>query len=229
MLTFLERGSAFSDEQNCAFFTDGSDLVLTDLSMSGFHKLRRRGMEGTGHIYVLVTHTHSDHVGGIPMLIHYAFYVWHVPVTVGAPSEVVGKQLKTLISELDGCADAAYEIVDAASLKWVKRVILTEHAPSLDGRCFGYQLDIGGRNVIYTGDTSTLEKFLPYIDGDTVLYTEAASRFSGVHLHLEKAIGTLRTLSESGTEIYLMHLDDEDAISAMIEGTDIKLAPLYNR
>ena len=36
-------------------------------------------------------------------------------------------------------------------------------------------------------------------------------------------------LINNGINVYLMHLDREDVVNEMIEGTLIKLAPLYER
>ncbi|MBR4010497.1 MAG: MBL fold metallo-hydrolase, partial [Clostridiales bacterium] len=69
MLTFFGRGSAFTKEHNSAYFTDGNDLILLDCPMSTFSKLRARGLSRYESIYVLITHTHGDHVGGVAMLI----------------------------------------------------------------------------------------------------------------------------------------------------------------
>ena len=70
MLRFLGRGSAFTEQQNSAFFTDGGDLVLIDCAMSAFHRLKALDPFelvkpcALHRIYVIVTHTHGDHVGG---------------------------------------------------------------------------------------------------------------------------------------------------------------------
>ena len=252
MLKFLGRRSAFNPEQNSAFFVSGGNLVFLDLPMSALHKAISIGREGfekenntdgsfekggpLERIYVIVTHTHGDHVGGIPMLIHYARYVWKLPVTVAAPSEEVAEDLRFLIERLEGCDRDAYSLVNLGSTSdnpddnlnsWVKDVILTEHTPGLAGRCFGYHLNIEGRSVIYTGDTNTLEPFKSFIKEGTVLYTEASVFDSPVHISLGRELEYLKSLTGQGVEVYLMHLDDEDKIMEMIAGTDIKPAPIF--
>ena len=235
MLRFLGRGSAFADEQNSAFFTCGNDLVLIDLAMSDFHKVKRFDLDTMFDkpietVYVLVTHTHSDHCGGIPMLIHLAFYVWHKPVVVVAPNEEIASDLEYLIDRLDGCDRNGYTLITSGLLnkEWFVEVVPTDHSPSLKGRCFGYRLKVGGTPVIYTGDTCTLEPFKPYIMPGTILYTEAAAIDSGVHIFLKDHLPYLTEQAAAGTAVYLMHLDNEESIAQMIEGTDIQLAPLYN-
>ena len=181
-----------------------------------------------GSITVLVTHTHSDHCGGIPMLIHYAKHWLHVPVTVAAPTAEVAADLRYLIERLDGCKPEDYVLTTAAECgaPWLNTVVPVRHSEGLSGRCFGYVLSVSGQTVVYTGDTAELEPFLPYLSEGAFLYTEAASFDSGVHLFLEKALSTLRQLCASGVRVYLMHLDDEAAIRKIIHCSGIEFAPL---
>ena len=239
LLRFLGRGSAFSDEHNCAFFSEGSELVLIDHSLTAFNRLKNAGVSAltgtpdTKRIYVIITHTHSDHICGIPLLVEYAYYVWKLPVTVAAATEQVAAEMRYYLDEIEGCEDGTYDLVPADSLKWVS----AEHTPTLSGRCFGYALDIGGRKAVYTGDTITLEPFLPYLGTGTEgtggtegteFYTEIAAVRSAVHLNLDDNIEKLKELSAAGTKVVLMHLDDEKKISEAIEGTGITLAALWN-
>ncbi len=235
MLQFFGRGSAFEKEQNSAFFVDQGDLVLFDCPMSAFHRLKAIGPDKltyphkTETIYVLVTHTHCDHTGGLPMLIHYAFYVWHLPVVVAAPSSEVRDDLEYLIGRLDGCNPASYTLTTANTLdRWKVAAIPTSHSPSLSGRCFGYSLLAGDRPLVYTGDTCTLEPFLPYLEPGVTLYTEAAATFSPVHLYIHDRLPLLSELAAKGITVFLMHLDDEAQIQNAIDGTSLTLAPLYS-
>ena len=108
LLQFFGRRSAFFEQQNSAFFIQDHQLILIDCPMSSFHRLKELGPENlvggpVDQIQILVTHTHGDHIGGIPMLIHYCYYILHIPVVVGAPSEEVRKDLEFFIERLEGC------------------------------------------------------------------------------------------------------------------------------
>ena len=233
LLRFLGRGSAFNSPHNCACFTYGQTLVLLDCSMDSFQRLITIGpdrLAGTAvdGIRVLVTHTHGDHISGIPMLIHYCYYIYHLPVTVGAPSAEVLQDLKFYFDRLDGCDPAAYRLILSEEMPdIVTRVIPTEHSPELSGRCFGYQLQADEETVVYTGDTGTLEPFLPFLKAGTDLYTEASVNRSPVHLYLPDILDVLTGLTEQGTGVFLMHLDNEERIRELIQNTAIRLAPLY--
>ena len=100
------------------------------------------------------------------------------------------------------------------------------HAPSLEGRCFGFRLRISGTDVLYTGDTAELEPFLPYLHSGAYLYTEAACFDSGVHLYIDRVLPELKRLTEAGVHVCLMHLDDEAKMADKIRDTAISFAPL---
>ena len=100
MLKFLGRGSAFSDDQNSAFFVDGDDLILIDCPMGSFDKVKKWKLDSYKHIYILVTHTHGDHIAGMGMLVDFLFFLVKTPVTVVAPCEKVMDDLKGFFKRL---------------------------------------------------------------------------------------------------------------------------------
>ena len=194
MLRFLGRGSAFADEHNCAYFTAGADLVLLDCPMSAFTKLKQKDLKAYENIYVLITHTHGDHIGGAAMLIDYVHFVFHSKVTIVAPSENVRNDLTFWLSNLEGCGSDWYAIKLASDLKkdWMGEAIPTTHSEQLSGKCFGYRLSIDGENVIYTGDSNTLAPFEKYLHPGTFLFTEVSAYKTEVHLYCEDIKETIK-------------------------------------
>lgn len=230
MLNFFGRGSAFTDEHNNAFFIDGEDLILLDCSMTAYRKVKRLSLEGIKNLYILVTHTHGDHISGIGMVIDYEFFIGKIPVTVVAPSEEVREDLAFLLKRLEGCGDSWYSLITVSSLskKWFNAAIATTHSPSLQGRCFGYNLTVDGRSVTYTGDSRTLEPFMPYLKPGSILYTEASAYVTEVHLYAGDLRDTIKDLVAKGIEVYVMHLDNETKIMSLLKDSGAKLAPLFD-
>ena len=142
MLTFLGRGSAFADEHNSAFFIHDGNLILIDCPMSSFEKLNDMNLTLFDHIYLLVTHTHGDHVSGIGMLVDLLQFSVRTPITVVAPSKEVEGDLFYLLSRIEGCNESWYELINTEELDtdWFVCSIQTSHTEELAGKCFGYCL-----------------------------------------------------------------------------------------
>lgn len=209
-LTFLGRETGLAVNHISAYFvTDNNELVVIDCSVSAFQKLKQLRLKDYTHIYVHITHTHSDHVGGLSLFVQYMYFTLHRVITIIAPSYIVKQDIKKLLS-IEGCADDWYVITDVekCNKNWINASILTDHTPQLHGKCFGYSLNINGKTIIYTGDTNTLEPFEIDILGCDEFYVDVAIIKSPAHLNLVEALEKFLEFAAHGTKVYLMHLDN---------------------
>ena len=228
MLTFFGRGSAFSDQQNSSYFEDNNDLILIDCPMDSFDILKKWDLTKYKHIYLLVTHTHGDHIGGVGMLVDWLYFMVHIPITIVAPCEEVKADLRYMLRKLEGCNDFWFELISADELNkpWFNRAIPTSHSPELKGKCFGYNLVIEDKNVVYTGDTNTTAPFDKFIKEGTYLYIEVSAHRSNVHLYYEELRPKLEEYISRGAKVYLMHMDDEKKVLDSFYDLDVRPAPL---
>ena len=105
-LNFLGCGSAFNplDGNTSAYFTIGRKLYIVDVGESVFLKLYQKDLlRQYDEILILITHLHADHVGSLPSLISYCYYVKQKKVTVIHPN----RSLITLLDHM-GIAREAY-------------------------------------------------------------------------------------------------------------------------
>ena len=100
MLQFFGRGSAFADQHNAAFFREQGDLILLDCPGTAFQKVKRFDWSNVFNVYVRITHTHGDHIGGLGTLLQYLFFTQYKRLTVVAPSELVREDLQLQQFEL---------------------------------------------------------------------------------------------------------------------------------
>ena len=218
VLNFFGNGSGFADEHTSAYFsTANKEMVILDCPVSTFQKIKHIDLKDYEKFYILVTHTHGDHVGGLGLFVQYAYFTLKKPVTIVAPSMAVAVDIGALLT-IEGNDKSWYSIKTVHNLeeKWFYKAILTTHSPQLDNKCFGYYLNVNGTNVVYTGDTSTLQPFVPYLTEGSELYVDTSVYYGMIHLKLEDALDNFITLTKSGVKVYLMHLDDVSAAEKIV-------------
>ena len=219
-LKFFGRCSGFGKGHTSAyFFTENQEIVIIDCPASNLQKLKHIELRDYEKIYVLVTHTHGDHIGGLGLFVQYAFFVLKKVVTIVAPSKEVANDILTVMT-IEGNESSWYSLITVENVKrkeWFGDCILTKHSPQLNNKCFGYNLVVNDVNIVYTGDTSTLIPFLPYLVDKSILYVDTSVYYGMIHLKLEDMLEELLMLNKKGVKVYLMHLDDVSAAEKIIE------------
>jgi len=224
VLNFFGRGSGFADEHTSAYFTtESNEMVIIDCPASTFLKLKKMDLSSYENFYVLVTHTHGDHIGCLGLFVQYAYFTLKKRVFVVSPSQEVSEDIATLL-RIEGNDPLWCHLLVADDLwecDWYAGIYLTEHSPQLAGKCYGYHLLVGDTVVVYTGDTSTLLPFLPTADlldeGKMEYYVDVSVHYGQIHLKLEEALDQLKALTDKGVKVYLMHLDDVEAAEEIIK------------
>lgn len=203
-LTFLGSDSGFGLNNNSAYFTQGRRFILFDCGMTVFNQVKDLIKE-YDNLDIIITHLHNDHAGSLSQLIQYNYFI------LGKKSRIISKceHIKTYL-DITGTPVDIYEIVpNTEDINLVK----TEHDKKIDA--YGAIVNIDGEIIIYTGDTTTLEPFMPYMNEASELYVDM-SKGNVVHLSIADAIEDLDKIHENGTEIYLMHTDDKEYIKKYI-------------
>lgn len=244
-LRFLGTGSAFADTHNNAYFYKDDNLYIIDLSMLSFAKAKEKVINTVNRVYIFLTHLHSDHASGVGLMAQWLFYIKNKTPIIVLPEaiskdflddmEATGVERRLFkvvsISSKDNVslllnAEDQYDGDKADVLNDIRSTLIetipTEHVPNLKGKCFGYKLHIN-KDIVYTGDTATLDNFIEKLNPDDEFYCEMSYYYGIVHLLWKECDNQLKKLSKTN-DIYLMHLDDKDAMRKAISGTRIRLA-----
>lgn len=203
-LTFLGGDSGFGENNNSAFYIMGNKLILIDCGFAIFNKVKNI-LNEFEEIDVIITHLHNDHAGSLSQLIMYAYFVLGKTVNVISKCEKIYDYL-----DITGTPKESYNIYNCA--EYVE-LIKTEHVKELDS--YGMNLKLNNNNIIYTGDTCSLDSFLPYIKNADELYVDI-SKSSDVHLKISETIDQLDEIHNNGTEVFLMHVDDKEYVKKYI-------------
>lgn len=219
MLQFIGTGSAFNTKlgNNSAFIKKDNTLFMIDCGSNTFDRILQSNLlEDVEHIYVLMTHTHPDHIGSLGDLIFYSYYsmgkMGEPCLTVLAPKELT----TNVILKAMGVTTQLYH-----SEKFNESFYLQKDGLDIfiDGRkvnhvaelpSYGYVLMYNEENCYYSGDTngispniiSNLEKgAFDYFYQDTC----KADYEGNVHLSLRKLEELIKP--EWRSRVYCMHLD----------------------
>ena len=201
-LTFLGRDSGFGEKNNSAYFEENNNLFLIDCGLTVFQELKNNfDLSKYSTISIIITHLHNDHAGSLSQLLLYLWFVLKRKAIVITNCANMKQFL-----DITGTPSDSYELLNCLpNLEFIK----TEHTPYLDA--YGFNLKLNDRSIIYTGDTNTLEPFMPYMNNCDELYIDV-SKLGGAHLKINDIFDTLISCKQNGTDIYLMHMDDKEYI-----------------
>lgn len=226
-LLFLGRGAAFNPKEGntSAYFLENNQLFLIDCGESIFERIiNKKILNNIETINVIITHTHSDHVGSLGSLISYSYYKLHKPINIIVPNNYkFKKNLKNLLN-IFGCGKNKFTFIDEKNYdnKYKSfekvRFIKTVHSKNLI--CYSIIFYTNKGIIFYSGDTNDLNNIIKLISSnnkiDKIYIDTTTENYSGnVHLY----IGDLQKVipKQLIEKIYCMHLNDTNNIEMIKE------------
>ena len=206
-LIFLGNDSGFGEKNNSAYTICENKFYLIDCGYTVFNMIKGNfDFNSFSEINVIITHLHNDHAGSLSQFIMYLWYVCGIKTKVYSKC----KRIKDYL-DCTGTPEESYEI--HGDEKWLE-FIKTEHVKELDA--YGFYMKLNGKEILYTGDTKTIEPYMSYIDKKIdELYVDTSVN-GGVHLALSDVMETLISAGKKGTKVFLMHIDDKSKIKTIL-------------
>ena len=203
-LKFIGIGGAFNTKlgNNSAYIEENNKLLFIDIGLDTFDKVvKHKLLENKDEIYVLITHLHGDHVGGLPTFIQYAYFGFNKVVKIVDNSNTFTSNVKTLL-DITAVGTDNYEFIKIKDLPFSFKVKLrkTKHHPLLE--CYSIIFEEEKRKILYTSDSNDIEYLKDKInDKDFIkIYTEVGETPS-VHTDYKE----LKLLDRS--KLVLMHIE----------------------
>ncbi len=186
-LKFLGIGGALNIDLggNSAFLKKKDKLLVIDACEGATEKLLKNNIfDGIKEAYIVITHTHYDHVAGLGTLIWYLNYKLKVKTYVIYNSKRYLNHLKRLFKTTG---------VDLKLINFIKdidfslgdltlKLKLTAHEPTLI--CNGIMFSDKEGKYYYTGDTNDIEYIRKIAKDDSVktIYSEVSESTYDVHI-----------------------------------------------
>ena len=221
-LNFLGRGAAFNPKEgnNSAYFIENNQLFLIDCGETVFQSLiENKLLENIDSINLMITHTHSDHVGSLGSLVMYSYYTLRKPLNIILPENALHLPNIQKILDAYGCTEAMYNFINEKEYDGKNetfqniRHVKTDHCDELN--CYGLLFSTKNGIVYYSGDTREInivkELIANNLPIDKLYIDTTTANFPGnVHLY----IGILQEeIPESLKDrVYCMHLNNDSCI-----------------
>lgn len=208
ILKFLGNGSAFNYESfNTAAYIDlGEDLILIDVGESICNELiKHHLLENRKNVYILITHTHSDHIGSLEPLLYYNYNFLKTNFQVFYKKRCNLHKLLCLTG-----IDFKFKVypfpkeLSGFKLDYVEQ----KHIPGSYGFFF-----YGKENFFFSGDTSVInQRAVEELKSGKLdyLYHEVSFSGSKIHTQIEKLEETFP--KEIRNKVYLMHFENKEDI-----------------
>ncbi len=225
-LHFTGRGAMLYPKEGntAAYFEDDNNFYLIDCGEDVAGKLVEQGkLNQDKNYYLLVTHTHSDHIGSLGTLQQYLYWVNHKKLNIVVSEEMAyQKELKDIIRGF-GLVEDTYNIVDIKELDNKSPLFLDMHyVPSNHGdtplKSCSIVINTREGSVLYTGDIAdadVIEKFIKDSDKIDKMYVDTSYTKSPVHLSIHELKEVIP--SNLADKVYCMHINNEKLVDIILE------------
>jgi ribonuclease BN (tRNA processing enzyme) len=197
-LQFLGSGDAFGSGgrlQMCLHLS-GTEAgsVLIDCGASSLIAMKRAGVDPSSIEWVLLTHLHGDHFGGLPFLILDGQFSRRTrPLTIAGPQGVQARVRAAMEVLFPGSSEVArrfalefVELLDRRPAMLGPAVVtpFTVVHPS-GAPAYAVRVDYRGKIIAYSGDTEWTDALVDAADGADVFVCEAYFFEKKVKYHLD--------------------------------------------
>lgn len=203
-INFIGIGGAFYNELGCnaAYIREDDKILFIDYGLDTFDKtLKYNLLKDVKEIYVVITHMHGDHIGGLPTFIQYAAIILNIKVKILKNSTNFTSDLTTFL-DLTAVDKSFYEFATEDSFNFSFNISLkkTKHTPMLE--CYSIIFTKDGKKTLYTGDSNEIEYLKEVVNDPEFedVYTEIGEAIS-VHMDYKEI------LKLDKSKITLMHLE----------------------
>ena len=215
MLNFTGIGSAFNTEicNTSAFVKKDNSLLLIDCGGTVFHRLQELNLfDGLENLYIIITHTHPDHVGSLGEVIFYSYYILKHRPTIYFPK----KELMEVFLTSIGVSSEMYKLnsferieeKDIALGEFEIEFLSVSHVDTIPA--YGFIMKLQEQIFYYSGDANQISNKVIHKILNGEIYrayqdTCGLDYEGNNHLSLKKLCQIVP--QEFRSKFYCMHLD----------------------
>lgn len=213
-IEFLGIGSAWNIkyDNTSAYIKKNNKMILIDCGESIARKIIYDNiLDGVDELYILLSHTHSDHVGSLGTLLFYSTYNKRIKNYIVLPNNIEYlNNLKEYLKLVDISSEVIF--VDANTLKEIFEfktfyILKATHVKTLPCYCFVFEDE--DNLIYYSADNSNIEYIKHFLQYENAkIYTEITDNSKLSEEHLELELLERATNVSQRKRIYLMHINE---------------------
>ncbi len=219
-VTFLGTGNAFaSGGRNAMSILLRSDDfgVLLDCGPTTLVALKKLGLSPTDIDVILLSHHHGDHFGGIPFIVLHECYEGprQKPLRIAGPEGTETTVAESVRLFFPGIEPSSFSLAyrDLAPGETFGQSGLHATPFEVDhysnGTAFGYRVELGGRTVVFSGDTAWTDELVRQSSGADLFICECSSFDTPIGRHMSHSdLVDHRTRIEA-KQTLLVHAGDD--------------------
>lgn len=161
MLNFIGSGSAFNTERGntSAFVRQDNSLLLIDSGGTVFYRLQELNLfDGLENLYIIITHTHPDHVGSLGEVIFYSYYILKRRPTIFFPKkELIEGFLTSIGVSAEMYKLNSFERIDVNDTHLGElsiEFLPVSHVNTIPA--YGFIIKLDGKLFYYSGDANNI-------------------------------------------------------------------------
>lgn len=223
-LNMLGIGSAFNAVEygnTSGYFEDDDNLYIIDCGSTVFNQILKTIKHKLNkNIHIIITHTHTDHIGSLGTFIEYCYFTLSKKLNIVCASKIKNSLISLL--EHSGIPNDMYNVTYSHNTNTVSInsdikvfFIQTTHVDTLSSFSLIIRNLKTNQQLMYSGDINNYDELnlllqiasSKYKSMDSI-YLDMSSKINNpVHEYDFNKLKHIQTLFKS-TDIYLMHLDD---------------------
>jgi ribonuclease BN (tRNA processing enzyme) len=225
-LSFLGTGDAFSagGRHQAAYMIESpigslDGNLLLDCGSTALASLNRQNLRTESIDTIFLSHLHGDHIGGLPFLFLHYLYIRPrcKPLRIVGPLGVESRvRMLFEATYADTAAEPlpyALEFTEAQPQKELRidgiRLIPFAVPHSKHSLSLGCEIEIGGRKIVYTGDSGWTEQLLTHTQNADLFICECSYFETRIATHMNYPLIEKNLARFGAKRIILTHLGEE--------------------
>ena len=221
-MTVLGSGDAYGSggRLHSAYLVEADGVTfLLDCGPTILQAMKRTGRDPGTIDFVVLSHLHGDHFGGLPFL--FMEYHWERPRTrpfaIYGPADTERRVHAAYVALYEKSAGEPFRYpmryeelrADCPQAIGAVRVVpfAVPHVSELVS--LGYRIEVGGRTILYSGDSAWTDEFVARAQGVDLFLCECSTYETRLDIHVSYPEIAARAASLGCRRLLLSHLGSE--------------------